>query len=196
MRTETVTRTLFQFNELSEDAKKRAIERLRDINVDHDWYEWELDYLTGQLESVGFNSPIIAFSGFCQQGDGASFTCKTANIELLIDALKDSRHHRKYVRFLTKIADYLSVSVERIDHRYSHKYTAKVSVDSCLPGRRLQLEALIDRFEEDVESLRLEWSNTIYEALEEQYDHLRSDEAVIEGIEANEYEFLEDGTLA
>lgn len=196
MRTETVTRTLFQFSELSEKAQERAIERFRDINVEHEWYEFELDNFTEQLEEVGFNCPEISFSGFWSQGDGASFTCKTAHIESLIDALKDSRHHRKYARFLTKIADYLSVSVERINYQYSHKYSTRAVVDSCLPGRRLQLEALINRFEEDVESLRLELSHRLFETLTAQYDHLRSDEAVIEAIEANEYEFLEDGTFA
>ena len=195
MRTETVTRTLLQFSELSEKAQERAIQRFRDINTDHEWYDPAVESLTEELENAGFNDPKISFSGFWSQGDGASFTSKTAHIESLIDALKDSLHYPKYVRFLTKIADYLSVSVERIDHRYSHKYTTRAVVDSCLPGRRVHLEALINRFEEDVESLRLELSNTIYQTLEKEYEYLTSDEVVTEAIESNEYEFLEDGTL-
>lgn len=196
MRTETTTRTLFQFNELSEDAQERAIQRFRDINTDHEWYDSTVESLAEELENIGFNDPQISFSGFWSQGDGASFTSKRANVESLIEALKDSPHHRKYKRFLTKIADYLSVTVERINHRYSHQYSARAVVDSCLPGRRVHLDALINRFEDDVESLRLELSNTIYETLEKEYEFLTSDQIVIETIEANEYEFLECGTLA
>ncbi|MFA5153237.1 MAG: hypothetical protein WC554_11800 [Clostridia bacterium] len=38
MRTETTTRTLYKFNELSEDAQDEAIEELSDINLDYEWW--------------------------------------------------------------------------------------------------------------------------------------------------------------
>lgn len=39
MRTETKVFTYYKFEELSEDAQKKAIENLSDINIHHDWYE-------------------------------------------------------------------------------------------------------------------------------------------------------------
>ena len=38
----TIKINLFEFNELSEQAKQRAIEKNYDINVEHDW--WEFTY--------------------------------------------------------------------------------------------------------------------------------------------------------
>lgn len=32
------TITVYQFNELSDDAKQKAVEKFYDINVDHDWW--------------------------------------------------------------------------------------------------------------------------------------------------------------
>lgn len=38
MRTETIIRTLYKFNELAEKAKSKALEKLYDLNVGHDWW--------------------------------------------------------------------------------------------------------------------------------------------------------------
>jgi type I restriction-modification system DNA methylase subunit len=39
MRTETTTRTLYTFDELSETAKEKALEVYRDINLNFDWWD-------------------------------------------------------------------------------------------------------------------------------------------------------------
>jgi hypothetical protein len=46
-----------------------------------------------------------------------------------------------------------------------------------------------------VEETRHNFCREIYRALETEYDYLTSEEAIIETIEANEYEFTEDGEL-
>lgn len=43
MRVETVTRELYQFDELTNEAQQTAIENNYDINVDCDWWEFVLD---------------------------------------------------------------------------------------------------------------------------------------------------------
>lgn len=43
MRIETTTRKLFKFNELSEKAQDTAVEKLYDLNVDHEWWEYIYD---------------------------------------------------------------------------------------------------------------------------------------------------------
>lgn len=57
------------------------------------------------------------------------------------------------------------------------------------------LDALLNKFEKDADELRKNLSNEIYRELEKEYDGLTSDESVIEALEANYYEFEEDGTL-
>ena len=39
----TIETKVYKFNELSDTAKENAIDRLRNINVDYDW--WEDDFL-------------------------------------------------------------------------------------------------------------------------------------------------------
>jgi hypothetical protein len=48
---------------------------------------------------------------------------------------------------------------------------------------------------EYVEELRLELSHDIYRSLEKEYYYLTSKEAIIEAIEANDYDFLETGKI-
>lgn len=64
MRTEKIT--IFEFNELTEDAQQKAIDNLSDINVDFDW--WDFTYNDAAL--IGLN--ITGFDigkGSCVDGD-------------------------------------------------------------------------------------------------------------------------------
>jgi hypothetical protein len=74
--------------EMNEDRKAALIERYRDINVDHDWWEHTYEdferictilgielHRTSTMTPRGRGSrPDIEFSGFWSQGDGASWT--------------------------------------------------------------------------------------------------------------------------
>jgi hypothetical protein len=43
MRTETKTFTVYSFDELSEEGKEKAISKLYDLNVDHEWWSFTYD---------------------------------------------------------------------------------------------------------------------------------------------------------
>jgi hypothetical protein len=111
-REETTTRTLYKFDELSDDAKAKAIEANRDWNVDDSsWYEFTYDDAERMGEMLGITidqeacktmggstvyKPSIQFSGFWSQGDGASFTgryeYKPGAVKALIDETGGSEH--------------------------------------------------------------------------------------------------------
>lgn len=75
MRTETITKTILKFSELNADQKKKVIEKNIDINTDHqDCLECEVESFTEKLTKLGFFNIKVQYSGFCSQGDGASFT--------------------------------------------------------------------------------------------------------------------------
>lgn len=67
----------FQFDALpNANAKERARDWFREgCCNDSYWYEHIYEEWQAELESMGFESPEINFSGFSSQGDGASFTC-------------------------------------------------------------------------------------------------------------------------
>ena len=77
---------VYKFEELDEESQETTIENFRDINVEFfDWHDCELDYWKERLAEMGFMDAEIQFSGFWNQGDGASFTANV-DIEKSVDA--------------------------------------------------------------------------------------------------------------
>jgi len=75
MRTEEIK--IYRFEELKKESQKRAIERYKDADIFLDFFvgDWE-----HQISEIGFIDPKIRYSlGYCQ-GDGASFTFDTTQI--------------------------------------------------------------------------------------------------------------------
>ena len=72
MKTKTIN--LYEFSELSEQAKKKVLNDLRFINVEYlQWYDSDTDFWIEKLNEAGFTDAKIFFSGFSSQGDGACF---------------------------------------------------------------------------------------------------------------------------
>jgi hypothetical protein len=72
----TIETTIYQFDELSDEAKKEALDKCRNWSVeDGDWWEYLFDSRVEQWAEKGYSvSPKdIHFSGFSSQGDGACF---------------------------------------------------------------------------------------------------------------------------
>ena len=51
MRTITISTDLYKFDELSEEAKENAINRLRDVNTDYEWHE----HIKADASNIGLN---------------------------------------------------------------------------------------------------------------------------------------------
>lgn len=67
-------------------AEQSLIEKHRDFNVHDEWYEFTKDDLATTLkEFTGMDVKESQFSGFWSQGDGASFTCATDNLRVMLD---------------------------------------------------------------------------------------------------------------
>ena len=69
----TIETTIYEFDELSDEAKKKAIEHFgqwwhEDFDGDCIKDNWKT-----KLEELGYENTDILFSGFCSQGDGACF---------------------------------------------------------------------------------------------------------------------------
>ena len=69
-----------KFKDLSEDRQWDIVRE----SMGDDWYKELEIQIHDELESVGFEQPSIAFSGWHSQGDGASFTCKHLDIPLFV----------------------------------------------------------------------------------------------------------------
>jgi len=188
---------VYKFEELSKEGQEKALEKMRDINVNYNWWDYSLEYWTEELDKLGFTDANINFSGFWSQGDGASFT---AGIDggKYIKANKLGKQFRSLLNIINKEWT-VSGKVYRIDHHYSHEYTVSVSIESDYYTEdetrynriENQLQELQAYILEDVRTL----SRKIYKELEKEYEYQTSDEQVKDTILANEYEFNERGGL-
>lgn len=197
IKTETV---VYEFSELNEDAKQKAIDSLRDINTDYEWWDCTIQDLTVALESIGFSGVEIAFSGFWSQGDGARFTGQYSYEKGALSKVK-----KEYPEFtgLHELAETLQelnkpyfyslrFKLGVLNSLYCHENTSGLEWSEC--------DTKEDGWPSDdtdnaiVETCR-EFMREIYTMLEKEYDFLTSDECVIETIASNGYQFTGEGIL-
>ena len=193
---EVITK-VYTFNELSEDAKKKAIENQR---------EWEYSYsepLIGfqddceqQAKDKGFIDIKIQYSLSYSQGDGLSFSAENYdNLEEIFNQVL-GKGKEKTAKLLAE-----NCSVKITGNQGHYCYASASDIDLEIENYTSSINCTnIDRID-DVANKVLKLLETLYvdfcKDLEKQgYSQLEyyySDEAIKETIECNEYEFTEDG---
>jgi len=199
MRIDVKRTKVYLFRELSENAQQKALEKLWEINVDSEfWYECIIEDAkeVGKLMGIDINN--IYFSGFWNQGDGACFEGNyeyRKNSAKLVQnyAPKDTELHRiaKELQRIQKRCFYQLYAIVKHRGHYSHKYCTEFTVQWNYD----YYKKLPENVEDDlVETLR-DFMDWIYDQLRKNYEYFTSKKSIIETIEANEYEFTEDGKL-
>lgn len=201
LKMQTITHTVYKFNELSAEAKQTAIEAFKnDTNyLDYNWWDFTYDDVVTILEFIGFSNIDISFTGFSSQGDGASFT---GNYEYAKGGVKKLVSYAPSEKVFINAAKQLQAlqrkyfykifgKVERISSHYVHENTVTFSVDYSSVNT---LQSVADIEQEITEIVRT-ISQYIYSKLENEYNYLMSDNAIIEHITCNDYLFNEDGTI-
>lgn len=143
------------------------MEKQRDINLDHDW--WDLTY--EDARNVGLE--IESFDDFYQSMiTGKFIDGPLETIELIL------KHHGK------KCDTYMLAA------EYKPRFIADSIARHCIedPDWEWPSEELTAEFRKALLSLYLKM-------LQEEYIYLQTDEAVIETIQAGEYKFDEEGDI-
>ncbi len=165
---------VYQFDELSEEAKEKALQKLRDINVDYDWWELYYEGFREELREIGTEAEDFGFDLgrgaylYINKGcfvDQRRFL-KSAGVDLRRGEAKDALQYG------------IELCTKHLGGGDAYNY--------CDPNNLEDVN--ICEYLKDV--LRGFWKE-----LRDAYDYLISDEAVVETIEANEYEFTEEGEL-
>jgi len=206
-----ITIKLYQYDELTDDAKEKA----------RQWYRTHFDFSFEQeaiiedakeiaalmglnIDKVyysglmGLNIDKVYYSGFWSQGDGASFT---GHYKYRKGALKAVKDYAPLDKELHRIAQELQ--------NIQSKYFYKISCDITQSGNyqhentmrfdfRLNWEYLYTTmaFEADISEALRDFARWIYNTLKNAYETQTEDEEVEESIRANEYEFTENGERA
>lgn len=187
--------------------KQELIDKYRDINVDHDWWDFTYEDFTKDMLDKGIDVDQIWFSGFWSQGDGACFTGT-----IFVDNFKkfmevhDLRKEYPATYFFAELGE-IGVVI-RQSGRYLHENTMSISIneDAYNPyeeedGLRYEtydtmLSLFNDEFsnlEQEVSEICRDHARDLYRRLEKEYEHLTSDELVWDTIEANDLHLQHEG---
>lgn len=189
MRTETVTRTLYQFSELSDEAKRRAIEKLYDINTNYDWWDCTYDTIKTAGACVGIDCRVEGFD--LDRGAHVALSGKYTYQKNWRTALR-AEFGGDTLAELERIGAWLQDAQKCLfwsgyASMESSRYGTRYSADADHGGQH-DVDGLVDGLREFEH-----WALTL---LREEYGYLTSNEVIRETIEANEYEFDEAGNLA
>ena len=210
---------LKRFETLSEGDKQIILDRHRYINVDYDWWDCVYSGFTEDMKAVGIAVTRIYFSGFWSQGDGACFEGRVDDWRLFLESLGYTDE-----LMVQHFADHASFSVSHSGHYY-HEHCTRFDAEFNLPdqyvdeehfleyhgfGEELRDAALIAvlskfdgrKLEDEFAEAFKDHMRDLYRRLENEYEYLTSDEAVLEALHANDMldqiidEYTEEGEAA
>ncbi len=167
-----VTEKVYSFNELSEDTQEKVLNNLRDINVGYEWWEFMF------LDAANIGLKITSFDLDRNRHAKGDFMLSAAEVaaNIISEHGEQCETYKTAQAFLDEhnpvFAEYMDESSE---HYESYEYEQKLQ----------EIEA------EFLSSLLEDYSIM----LQKECEYLCSDEAIIETIEANEYEFYENGDM-
>ena len=215
----TRTITIYKYDELSHTAKDYVKTKYIAPNIDMDYV---IDNAKHEGVERGFDIDDVSWSGFCSQGDGASWTGQVKLQTFLEHHLKENDpNYAKYTTLLMLIDDGWVenlISISRKSFMYNHSNTmridqefmgyvnateeAVIGKDGPLQGANvlqlyegLDIHSLLDDLYEWVLKEAKDYADEIYERLESEYDDLMSDQHISLTADANGWEFDETGRL-
>ena len=172
MREDTVTTKVCPFDELSDEAKEKAVESLYDINVDYEW--WDSVYDDAATIGLKITEFDLDRGAYCR-GDWTEVAEDVARL-ILENHGKACETYKDAWEFQNAVGVQGSIFEDRGD--YDPEYEEFTDSD--------QYQELCEEFRRTIcEDYRI--------ILQKEYEYRTSEEAIIETIEANEYEFTEDG---
>jgi hypothetical protein len=174
-------------------TKDELIEKYRDINVEHDWWEWVYADFTCEMNKVGVSVDEINFRGFWSQGDHATFSCSMrSSVETFIES---HNLHEQY-NAIYKLSSQGGVVIHKKLDRYSEVecepwgYYDACEDEDMNEFYKVQYQEEVDttytEFDKDVIKILEGYEDDLYRQLEREYDSLTSDEVVWETIVGNE----------
>lgn len=167
----------FKFNELSEGAKERAIEEFSDINVDFDWWIFTCDSVkeTMGVEIKEFDMDKLTITTELCEDVEHVIKSILENFSEETDFYKTAKRWDKELESAIKEAFESLDDDEKID--FDFQYDFQREYDEIERGFKKELA-------EDYLSM-----------LKKEFNNLTSEEAIIEAIEINDYDFLGNGKL-
>ncbi len=185
---ETRTYKVYKFKELPEDVQEKAIDGLYDINVDFPWYDSDLYGETAKKYGITINMRDVTFDL-----DRENFVA--------FDTFDHSYSHKtpgakKWVCPIAVMDEKKFCKVAGVKHREE----GCITIDhhhhggGCI-SNFVRVDEYTSKEEEKLQAALEEMLSEILDQLHKDYDYLTSRAAIMETIEANDYDFTEDGKI-
>ena len=204
-----------RFDALPQATKDLILDKYRDWNVEHDdWWDCVYDCFKTEMEELGIEVDRMYFSGFYSQGDGACFegsvsdwTKFLTSLGKTCPALITNAEHNSWKFYATHSGRYYHENCTDFSSAaqyFNHPDNSDATDDDdwlhwCSPYKTdIQNAAFLAMLRQhDIDGLHAEFVEAfkdhmreLYKRLEQEYDYLTSDEAVLDSLEANDQ--LED----
>lgn len=190
---QTVTINTYKFAELSEEAKQKAINWYKELQYE-DLLPFFADECNETLEAAGFVNAKVSYSLSWCQGDGLSFKADYYSKleELFLAELGAGKH--KTAKLL---ASHCTQVIKGNTGRYC--YASRSDIDLYIEGYNykepVNINATVGRVLMQLEGLYMDICKKLEKQGYAEIDYSLSDECIAENIEANDYDFTEDGKV-
>ncbi len=220
MRVETVTRELYSFDELEDDAQDKAVENLAEINVIHDW--WDYDGLLGLTAQEMKDRHITMSDRWWESdkpknkagniiGEYPAYTGLFTYDKLFFDinrdnyiqfqdlVVNDGETFRKFLRIPKRLWEVCDWWFET-PTGYNYQGPTRLRVEPDKWDERSQdyteftehQQSIVDR----AVDIMKDKIDEALSSLSNTYDYLTSEEGIIETIKAYDHEFTAEGNVA
>ncbi len=170
----TIRTKVFKFNELNEDAKQKAIESFYDINVNDEW--WIYTYEDAENIGLKITSFDIDRGSYCK----GEFLLPAFDVscKIIQEHGVNCETHKTALKFGADWTELVK------------KYSDGIELDKVTYDNEYDFDNEANDLEDEFKQSLLEDYRII---LQKEYEYQTSEAAIIETIEANDYEFTADG---
>jgi hypothetical protein len=199
-----------RFDALTKRQQDEILDKYRDWNVYDGWHDYVYEDFKREMEAIGIDVDDIYFSGFWSQGDGACFEGRVSNWAKFLESIgytcpaliglaaeawgfsvKHSGHyyHENCTSFTSDMVspdDYSESEMDEFVYAHSPYSTDIQNAAFVAILKGYNYGSLEDEFIEEFKR----HMRALYNQLEAEYDHLTTDEAILDSLEANDQ--LED----
>lgn len=192
-----VTIKYYLFEELGEEAKKRAIKDWRESDSGKDNF-LVTETLKNKLTEYLFTDTEIYWSLSCCQGDGVSFTAEIT-LENAVKAV--GKHLTEKEKNQLKRIEGAGIEFNYIQNHLSCHYTHGRTISTHINWGELSgsiyrySEKLVEKVAKYTDDYRLEICGELESIGYKEIDSMNSDEYITETLDSIGYEFLENGKI-
>jgi hypothetical protein len=195
---------VYTFDELSDEAKEKAIEKLSDINTDDEWWydEGLIELSSKEMKDrhiklsdkwyeiyANIKGEYPAYTGLFEWEKIYFDIDRNSFLQFVGLRVSDDDTFRKFLRIPKKLWGYCAYSFNCIPSRNGNTKLVIETQDNgdFTPKQQEIIDRAIEIFSDKV--------NEGLSNLRKNFEYLNSREAIIETIKSNDYEFTENGKL-